>query len=814
MDGLLRDVRLGVRAFARSPGLVLATTLTLTVATGAAVAVLTLLDAVVLKPLPVARPRELVLFSDNPTEGEYTGTQSGTWILFSTPSFEYLRAHQRSFQDVCAFQAGRERHAARIDGGSPELVAITHVSGNYFPLLGVAAQAGRTLSPGDDRPGAARVAVLSDAYWSRRFNRDRSVVGRTLTTDRDTATIVGVAAPDFSGETVRTPPDAWMPIAMRPARARGFDDHHTYSFDLMGRLKPDVTMAAAGADVNRLLAAFLLEEAGPAPSAVRRAEIGRTRIALARGDLGRSALRGRAATPLALLATLVVLLVASASTNVGSILLARAAARDGVSAVHLMLGATRERLVRRTIVETLGFVAPGCLAGVASAIAARSMLPRLVAAAALPIDLSLDWRAIAMIAAVTGLCGIVSCAGPVWRAWTVDFAAFQRGSRATARTGRSLVVMQIAAAIPLLFVAGLLLRSTARLEGQELAVDRTHVLLADFGPGFAAQAETRAMRAATLEAVRALPHVVAAAYGSQTPLGGDTHASSLRVEGRPPRDDAAATAAFVGPGYFRALGLPLVAGREFADTDAAAHPRVMLLSETAARVFLPGENPIGRRLAYGSRPPAEVIGIVKDVKLGSMRGPMPRQAYIPQLQEGGYGGRLIVRTDADPQAIAGAIRQAAQGTAPALPLIRTALLDDEIRAATSAEHALALAAAALAGATLLVAATGLAGLMAYLVARQTREFGIRAALGATTARLVRSVIAAAARLATVGAIAGASAAAATTRLVGSLLYDVPAADPIVVAGVATLVGIAAVGASLWPARLAARADPLVALRSE
>lgn len=844
MRPMWRDLRFAVRSLVASPGLTLVATLTLAVATAATAAVLSLLNGVVLKPLPVERPRELVLFSDDPSDGVYTGTQRGTWILFSTPSFEHLRAHQRSFQDVCAFQAGRERLAARVDSAAAELAYVTRVSGNYFGVLGVGAQAGRTIAPADDRPGVPPVAVLSDAYWSRRFARDPAVIGHAVTLGDRAYTIIGVAPRKFYGETMRAAPDVWAPIATRTVRAgAAYDDHHTYWLDLIGRLKPGVTIAQASADVNRALTEFLSEEAGSELTAERRAEIAHTSLALARGDLGRSAVRARAATPLTLLFILVALLLVTASVNVASLLLARAAARERITAVHLMLGASRGQLLRATTIETMCLVAPGCAIGVGAALFSPRLLLPLLTTAPLPVDLAPDARLVGMLVGSLAAAALLACGGPVWFVLTADGLPWGRHmgrslqgivrmpwgrplqgvGGGSSRAGRALVAAQLALAVPLLIVAGLLLRSVDRLEGQDLAVDRHHVLIMDFGPVGAvreaplrdANADRAALaRADVLAAVRAQPHVAAATFASQTPLGGDIHGSSLRVAGRPPREDGGAEGAFVGPGYLRAMGMPLVAGRDFTEDDDAAHPRVIILNETAARTFLPGENALGQRIAYGSRPPAEIVGIARDVKFASLRAAAPRQAFLPQMQYGGYTGRLVVRTDGDPLQTASAIRAAAQRAAPNLPVVKMGTLDAEIRAATATERALAATAAALAAATLLVSGTGLCSLMAYIVARRTREFGVRMALGASASRIMLSVLAAALRVSAIGAALGLTAAIATRRLVASLLYDVKPADPVIAGGACVLMLAAAIGASLWPARRASRVDPIVALRAE
>ncbi|OLE83303.1 MAG: hypothetical protein AUF76_06745 [Acidobacteria bacterium 13_1_20CM_2_65_9] len=384
------DVRLALRSARRAPGVALACALTLAVGAGAATAVLALLNGVVLKPLPVERPRELVLFSDDPTNGVFTGTPHGTLILFSTPSFEYLRAQQHTLGDVAAFQTGGERLAARIDG-SAELADVRRVSGNYFAVLGVRAQAGRLFAATDDRAGAPPVVVISDAHWDRRFQRDATVIGRSVILRTTPCTIVGVAARGFYGESMRVAPDFWMPIAITSgSQTAGYDEHHTWWLGLIGRLKPSVTMTQAGVDVNARLQEFLIDEAGSAVSPERRDEIAHTNIALARGDLGRSAIRARAITPLTLLFVLVVLLLVTASINVASLLIARATARDRVTLIHLMLGANRSRLVWIALVETLAIVLPGLLAGISVALASpRALLP-LLTAAPLPIDFSSD----------------------------------------------------------------------------------------------------------------------------------------------------------------------------------------------------------------------------------------------------------------------------------------------------------------------------------------------------------------------------------------------------------------------------------------
>jgi predicted permease len=489
----MHDVRLALRSARRSPGISLACALTLALGAGATTSALALLNGVVLKPLPVDRPRELVLFSGDTRDGVvFTGTPQGTLILFSTPSFEYLHAHQQTFTGVAAFQIGRDRVASRIDAAT-ELTAVTRVSANYFSVLGIRAQAGRLFDTNDDRGGGLPAVVMSDACWLRRFQRDPAVIGRSVTLGTTSYTIAGVAARGFYGESMREPPDFWMPFAPNAATPGAYDEHHTWWLGLVGRLKPGVTMAQASVDVNARLQDFLIDEAGSTLTPERRDEIAHTTIALARGDLGRSSIRIRAIAPLTLLVVLVVLLLVAASTNVATLLVARATARDRVTTIHLMLGASRARVVRFALAETLAIAGPGLAAGIAVALTSPRLLLPLVTTAPLPIDIAPDARLIAMIAAAAAAAGVVACAGPVWRVVTADGRQMGRplhlDSPPSHHLGRALVIVQMALAAPLLIVAGLLIRSVDRLEGQDLAVNRGHVLLVDFGPSLAASPE-------------------------------------------------------------------------------------------------------------------------------------------------------------------------------------------------------------------------------------------------------------------------------------------------------------------------------------
>ena len=339
--GVWHDLRLAWRSVCRTPGVAIACALTLAVGAGAATAVLQLLNGVVLKRLPVDRPRELVLFSDDASGLVFTGTPRGTLLMFSTPSYNSLRSAQRTFVDVAAFQTGFERMPAQIDA-SAELADITRVSGNYFTVLGVRPQMGRLLGEADDRSGAPAVAVVSDAFWQRRFQRDPAIIGRGVVLRSTLHTIVGVAPRGFFGETVRPAPDFWLPlVAAGSAGQAGYDEHRTWWLGFIGRLKPGVTMTQASVDVNARLQAFLIEEAGADAPPQRRDEITHTNIARARGDAGRSAVRTRAVTPPTLLFVLVTLLLTTAAMNVTSLLMARAAARDRVTRIHAMLGAER-----------------------------------------------------------------------------------------------------------------------------------------------------------------------------------------------------------------------------------------------------------------------------------------------------------------------------------------------------------------------------------------------------------------------------------------------------------------------------------------
>ena len=836
-DDLRADIAYGVRWLWRSPGFATAAILSLALGIGANAAIFNLLNAVLLRDLPVRDPGELLVVTTRDAGREADRN-------FSYRTFQTFQRGTRTLSDLVASAPTRMNvDPGNADGQAMPPAAGQMISGNYFAALGVPAAIGRTIVPADDDQAApSPVAVLSYGYWQRQFGGDPAAVGRTIRLNGYPFTIVGVSAPEFFGTHVGEAIDISVPIALQPQvnpdfgasliSGIGADD---YWLELMGRLRGSTPAAAAQAELDGVFQQILpdiLRNAGP-----KAALIGHPHVQVEPGSKGLSELRRRFSRPLSVLMAVVCLVLLIACANVANLLLARAASRQREIAVRVSLGAGRARLVRQLLTESVLLALAGGAVGLLMVVWSTQSLTALLVGPNTPgLATQPDLGVLGFTFGVSLATGFLFGLVPALRVSRVDpFAALKDRTfalRASAgkhlRLTSILVAAQVAISVVLLVGAGLFVRTLMNLRDLDLGFDQDHVLTLRLEPRGSNQkrpneARLRQLYEGLVDRVRALPGVRGVSLAGSTPLGnesalmirdievpGDTRRSGENLQMRMLQ---------IYPGYFSTLGIPLVAGRDFgpADNDGNA-PQVAVVNETMARrLFVTPEAAIGRQFGFPvNRQVFRIVGVVGDTRDRAVREEAAPLAYATYAQTPTGRGQmtLLVRATGDPHALAATVRRLARDIDPAMPLTEPTTLGDRAAAATRQERLVALLSSLFGALALMLATIGLYGVLAYAVARRQAEFGVRIALGASPAGLTRLILGENLGLVVVGLTIGLALAAAAARGVSHMLYGLAPFDPIAfLAGSSILVLVAALAAYV-PARQASRVDPIVALRHE
>jgi predicted permease len=821
MDSLWTDVRYAFRVLRKSPGYTFVAVLTLALGIGANTAIFSVVNAMLLRPMPAEDPDRLVVFGVSDRQGN----------LFSELSYpNYVDFRDRS-QGLSGILGHKLIHVALSDGRENELVWGELVTGNYFDVLGVRPALGRGFVPEEDRtPGSHPVAVISHKLWQRRFNADPGIVGKTVTVNGKGFTVVGVAPREFQGTEFALALDIWVPMMMHDQVRTDYagidvlNQRGSSWIETMGRLAPGTSIPEAEAALNTF-AAQLVEEY----DLDRQMRITLFPEARARMGLEGSSAAGLAA---ALLMGVVALVLLVACANVANLLLARASVRQREIGIRLALGARRGRLVRQLLTESVLLALAGGVAGLLLALWVTGVFTALMPPMPYPVgvDVTPDAKVLAYTLGLSLLTGVVFGIVPALHASKPDFLPLLKSETPAARgAGRrlgfrdALVAVQLAVSLVLLVGAGLLARSLQNAQALDSGFGTQDVLLAsvDLGVLGSTEEEGRAFYRQLVERVGALPGVKAAALVDLVPLGDSSNSSGpVIAEGKEPQRDEDLINVGVSvatPRHFEALGIRLLAGRDFAESDGDGSPPVIIINETLAERFWPGESAVGKRLRIGrspSTPMREVIGVVSGGKYRTL-GESPRPyMYLPLAQSYTPQVVLLARTEADPAAQVAAVRREVQALAPRLPVYGVKTLPEHLGHALWPARAGAATSAAMSLLALLLATVGLYGVMAYSVAQRTREIGVRMALGARPRDVLRLVVGRGLWLALAGVAAGVAAAFGVTRLMAGLLYGVDTADPWTFAGVALgLLGVALL-ASYIPARRAALVDPAIALRHE
>jgi predicted permease len=832
----MRNLRLAFRTLRATPFVTAVAVLSLALGIGANAAIFSLVDQMLLRPLPVREPARLVnLGAPGPKPGSTSCSQAGDCDqVFSYAMFRDLEQRQTVLTGLAAH---RDFGANLAYDGQTLNAEGSLVSGSYFPTLGLNPAVGRLLSPEDDRTiGAHFVAVLSHSYWETQLGADPRVVGRTIVVNGHPLTIVGVAPRGFEGTTLGSRPRVFVPLTMRGQMNPGwtqFDNRRSYWAYLFGRLKPGVTPEAATRQLDAIYRPILADveaplQEGMSPETKKRFLA--RKLTMEPGARGQSSVHGETRTPLTLLFSITGIVLLIACANIANLLLARGAARAGEMAVRQSLGAGRRRLITQLLTEACVLAALGGLASLAVAqwtlTGVASMLPT---EAAESFQFRLDWGVLGFTAAAAMVTGVVFGLFPALHATKPNLIGVIRagagqiagGARTAARFRSALVTAQIALSMMLLVSAGLFIRSLRNVSREQLGVQIEHVVTFALSPelnGYSPVRSRELFRRAQ-EQLGAQPGVTGVSVSLVPLLAGSNWGNDVSVQGfeRGADTDAGSRYNAVSAGYFRTLGVPLVAGREFTEADRLGAPKVAIVNQAFAKKFGLGRDAVGKRMAQGDTAALdiEIVGLIPDTKYSEVKQEAPPLFFTPVLQDSTVGSvSFYVRTTQRPEQILRTIPDVVKRLDANLPVENLKTMPQQVRDNTFLDRMISTLSAAFAAVATLLAAVGLYGVLAYTVAQRTREIGVRMALGANAGRVRALVLRQVGVMVAIGSVVGIVAALGLGRAASSLLFGLSAHDPLAIGSAVLVLGLVAAGAGWIPARRAAKVEPMRALRYE
>ncbi len=830
------NFRLALRTLFKTPFVTAVAILSLALGIGANSAIFSLFDQMLLRPLPVPNPGELVNFASlGPKPGSNSCGQAGSCDeIFSYPMFRDLERVQTSFTGIATHRnfGASLGHKGTSLGGEGLLV-----SGSYFPVLGLNAALGRLLTPEDDKSvGGHFVAVVSHDYWRTRFEQSPAVLNDTLIINGQAMTIVGVAPRGFKGTTLGQNPDVFVPVTMRAALQpgfTGFENRRSYWTYVFGRLKPGGSLPQAAVAINGPYRAIINDVEKPLQKGMSEQTMARFQsktISLEEGARGQSSFDNQARTPLIILLAVTGTVLLIACANIANLLLVRGVGRAAEMAVRLSIGASRRQLITQLLTESLLLASLGAVAGLFVAKWTLDLIASIMPADGgelIAFSLSPTMVSFAALAALGT--GIAFGLFPALHSTRPDLASTLKnqagqpgGAKAARRFRTTLATVQIAMSMALLVPAGLFAKSLFNISRVDLGLKADHMVLFSLAPELNSYTteRTRQLFERVEDEMAAVPGVTSIVAAIVPVLAGDNWGNSLVVEGFEAGPDTNTSASFngVGPGYFKTMGIPLMMGREFARADAFGAPRVAIVNQAFIKKFNLGDAPLGKRFALGgpgAKPDIEIVGIAQDAKYSDVKRAVPPQYFLPYRQEERLGyAYFYVRTAVPPEQLLATIPAVLRKLDGGLPLGDIKTMERQIQENVAQDRVIGTLSLAFAVLATVLAAIGLYGVLAYTVAQRTREFGLRMALGADGGRVRGMVMKQVAVMTLVGGVSGLVIAVGVGRLAESLLFEMKGYDPLVIGASTVALALVALVAGFIPALRASKIDPMNALRYE
>lgn len=831
----MKTIQFALRTLFRSPFVTIVAIISLALGIGANAAIFSIFNQMLLSQLPVPEPDQLVYFSSpGPKQGSTSCNQAGSCEdVFSYPMFRDLQKMHTVFTDIAAhvvFGANLAFEGQTLSGEG------MLVSGSYFPVLGVQPALGRLISPQDDQKvGESAVVVLSHDYWTSRFGQRADVINQTMIVNGQTLTIIGVAPPRFQGTTLGAQPDVFVPITLRGQMQRGtegmFSNRRAYWAYLFARLRPGVTrdqaqLAMAGIyrgiinDVEASLQRGFSDQ--------RLQEFRNRQLLLLPGDQGQSSVRSDVGTPLKMLLGVTALVLIIACANIANLLLARAAKRSGEMAVRLSIGANRGQLIRQLLSESLVLAALGGIAGLVFAKWTLHLIASILPEQATStFKIELDSTVLLFAAALTIGTGLLFGLFPALHSTRPDLLTTLKGqsgqpsgAKGAARFRTSLAVFQIAISMTLLIAAGLFVKSLANVSRVDLGLKTENLVMFSVSPELNGYSQERSQQLFTRieEEFGALPGVTGVAGGVVQVVGGSNWGTNVYVQGFQNGPDIDSNARFnmVGPDYFKTLGIPLLAGREFTSRDILNAPRVVIVNETFVKKFNLGTDVVGKMMSdRGEKLDMQIVGVVKDAKYSEVKDAVPPLFFVPYKQTPRVSNiTFYVKTATDPQQVMAQVSGVMRKLDPNLPVEDLRTLEQQVQQNVFLDRFIGIMSTSFAVLATLLAAVGLYGVLAYTVSQRTREIGLRMALGAAPARVRMMILRQVGLMTIVGGVIGVLGALWIAKAAEGILFQMEGRDPLVFAAAVLTLAVVALAAGLIPAHRAAKVDPMTALRYE